>query len=96
MSLDKNIRDKNIKVLKDILKEKKILKKNVTMPEEIEEGIHNFSIDYAESSNALFLLESIYTDKFEKIKCLLKTSKFIIKSLNEKKIKTRELAFLKP
>lgn len=96
MSLDKNIRDENIKVLKDILKEKKIFKKNVTMPEEIEEGIHNFSIDYAESSNALFLLESIYTDKFEKIKCLLKTSKFIIKSLNEKKIKTRELAFLKP
>ena len=96
MSLEKNIRDDNIKVFKEILKEKKILKKNGKIPEEIEEGIHNFSIDYAESNNTLFLLESIYIDKSEKIKCLLNTSKFIIKSLNDKKINPRELAFLKP
>lgn len=96
MSFDKSIRDKNIIDLNQVLEEKKISIKNVNLSKEIEEGIHNFSIDYAETNNTLFLLESIYNDKFEKIKCLLQTSKFIIKSLKDKKIKPRELAFLKP
>lgn len=96
MSLDQKIRDENIKILKDIFKKNKISKKLDNLADEIEEGIHNFSYDYAENNNTLFLFESIYSDKFEKIKCLLNTSKFIIDSLNEKKINPRELAFLKP
>jgi DNA-directed RNA polymerase subunit M/transcription elongation factor TFIIS len=96
MSLDQKIRDENIKILKDIFKKNKISKKLDNLAKEIEEGIHNFSYDYAENNNTLFLFESIYSDKFEKMKCLLNTSKYIIDSLKEKKINPRELAFLKP
>ena len=96
MSLDKKIRDENIKILNEIFKKNKMPKKFDSLAKEIEEGIHNFSYDYAENNNTLFLFESIYSDKFEKMKCLLNTSKFIIDSLKEKKIKPRELAFLKP
>jgi DNA-directed RNA polymerase subunit M/transcription elongation factor TFIIS len=89
MSLDDNIRKDNVKELEKILKNKKL-------SNEVEDSIYNFSMNYAENNNTMFLLKSIYNDKFEKIKCLLRTSEYILKSLKSKKIKGKDLAFLKP
>ena len=95
MELDKKNRDKNVNSLKKILSKNKF-SNNKKLAEFIENSIYNFSSEYAINNNTLFLLVPIYNDKFEKIKCLLESSDFIIKSLKDKKIDPKKIAFLKP
>ena len=89
-------RMKTLESLKKILEKKKI--KNVKdMIINMENGLLNFSIEYAEENDTMFLLANIYETKVNEILCILKgkNSKFILNSLKSGKIEPYKLAFLK-
>jgi len=83
-------REKNIKKICEILDKK--------IAEEIEKSIYNFSKEYTEMNDLPYLLESIYSDKFNEIFNLLinKKSTFLIKALKEGKIDSSKIAFMRP
>jgi DNA-directed RNA polymerase subunit M/transcription elongation factor TFIIS len=83
-------RGKNIKKICEILDKK--------IAEEIEKSIYNFSKEYTEMNDLPYLLESIYSDKFNEIFNLLinKKSTFLIKALKEGKIDSSKIAFMRP
>ena len=90
MEIDKDSREKFIKKLI------KILSKEVS--ENIEISVYNFSQEYAEINDTPFLIQSIYDDKSNDIICLIsnENSKYLVKSLKDKTIDSKKLAFLKP
>ena len=83
-------REKNIKKISEII-ENKIAK-------EIEDSIYKFSKEYTEMNDLPYLLDSIYSDKFNEIFNLLinKKSTFLIKALKEGKIDASKIALMRP
>jgi transcription elongation factor S-II len=73
----------------------KYINKNIS--DKIEEGIFNFSNEYANLNETPFLLQSIYDTKYEEILLLLsnKDSKTLIDALNGK-FDPEKLAYMKP
>ncbi len=90
MDIDTNSRNNVIKKITKILNEK--------IAKDIEAGITNFSTEYAETNDTLFLIQSIYDTKADEIIALLenKDSAFMIKSLKANKIDGKKIAFMKP
>lgn len=90
MEIDKDSREKFIKKLT------KSLSKDIS--ENIEISVYNFSKEYAEINDTSFLIQSIYDDKSNDILCLISNedSKYLVKSLKDKTIDSKKLAFLKP
>jgi len=78
----------------------KKLTKNINnlIAKEIEQGIFNFSKEYAELNDTPFLLQSIYDTKADEIICNIsnKNNSFLIKAIKTKKIIPDKLAFMKP
>jgi DNA-directed RNA polymerase subunit M/transcription elongation factor TFIIS len=83
-------REKNIKKISEILDNK--------IAKDIENSIYKFSKEYTEMNDLPYLLESIYSDKFNEIFNLLinKKSTFLIKALKDKKINASNIAFMRP
>ena len=83
-------RKNNIKKISKIVKPK--------IAQQIEESIYLFSVAYTEESEMIFLLDSIYSDKFNEIYNLLlnNKSKFLINALELKKIDPTKIAYMKP
>ena len=83
-------REKNIKKICEILDKK--------IAEEIEESIYNFSKEYTEMNDLPYLIDSIYSDKFNEIFNLLinKKSTFLIKALKDGKIDASKIALMRP
>jgi len=80
---------------KDNMKElQKIFDKKIS--EQIEGSIFDFSDQYAETQGTPFLLEQIYSDKFNEIFCIIESNKTLIKSIKSKKINAEKIAFMKP
>jgi DNA-directed RNA polymerase subunit M/transcription elongation factor TFIIS len=88
MSIDKNVRNNVIKQLTKYV--------DNTIATNIELSIYNFSNEYAEINQILFLLEQIYNDKFEEILSFLSNQdKKKLKKLFDK-IDSTKIAFMKP
>jgi DNA-directed RNA polymerase subunit M/transcription elongation factor TFIIS len=83
-------RENNIKKISKLVKKK--------IAQQIEESIYLFSVAYTEESEMIFLLDSIYSDKFNEIYNLLlnNKSKFLINALELKKIDPTKIAYMKP
>jgi DNA-directed RNA polymerase subunit M/transcription elongation factor TFIIS len=83
-------RENNIKKLSELLKTK--------IARQIEESIYLFSVAYTEQTEMHFLLDSIYSDKFNEIYNLLvnNKSKFLINALELKKIDPTKIAYMRP
>lgn len=83
-------RENNIKKLSELLKTK--------IARQIEESIYLFSVAYTEETEIDFLLESIYSDKFNEIYNLLvnNKSKFLINALELEKIDPTKIAYMRP
>lgn len=63
----------------------------------IEKSIFNFSNDYAETNDTMFLLDQIYNSKSEEILTVLgKNLKYIIDSIKKNTINPANIAFMKP
>jgi DNA-directed RNA polymerase subunit M/transcription elongation factor TFIIS len=93
MEIDNNIRKKNVKNI--ILKFKKINKslsndKLESISANIEAGVLRFSLDYVESNNSPFLLDSIYQEKLDNIVDLLNSD--ILSLINKNKIDPKQIA----
>ena len=87
--IDKNIRNNVIEELKKLVKTKIAIN--------IEESIYNFSKNYAESNNTIFLLDQIYLTKSQELLCIVKTNLlFIINSIKNNLINPLNIAFMKP
>ena len=83
-------RQKNIKKISELLNEKYAKK--------IEESVYNFSKEYTEDNETPFLLESVYSDKFNEIFNLLinKKSAFLIEAIKSNKIDPLKIANMRP
>lgn len=83
-------RQKNIKKISELLDEKYAKK--------IEESVYNFSKEYTEDNETPFLLESVYSDKFNEIINLLinKKSAFLIQAIKTNKIDASKIANMRP
>jgi len=83
-------RQKNIKKISELLDKK--------YAEKIEESVYTFSKDYTEDNETPFLLESVYSDKFNEIFNLLinKKSAFLIKAIKSNKINPLKIAMMRP
>jgi DNA-directed RNA polymerase subunit M/transcription elongation factor TFIIS len=83
-------RQKNIKKISELLDEKYAKK--------IEESVYNFSKEYTEDNETPFLLESVYSDKFNEIFNLLinKKSAFLIQAIKSNKIDASKIANMRP
>ena len=83
-------REKNVKKISEILNEKYAKK--------IEQSIYNFSKEYTEDNETPFLLESVYSDKFNEIYNLLinKKSDYLIKAILSNKIYPLKIAMMRP
>lgn len=83
-------RQKNIKKISELLDEKYAKK--------IEESVYNFSKEYTEDNETPFLLESVYSDKFNEIINLLinKKSAFLIQAIKSNKIDASKIANMRP
>ena len=83
-------RKNNIKKISKIVKPK--------IAQQIEESIYLFSVAYTEESEMIFLLDSIYSDKFNEIYNLLvnNKSKFLINALELEKIDPTKIAYMRP
>jgi transcription elongation factor S-II len=66
--------------------------------EQIENSIHNFSIDYASVNETPYLLEQIYDTKGDEILKLIKDTEndYFFNAIKNKKIDLQQIAFLKP
>jgi transcription elongation factor S-II len=63
----------------------------------IESSIYNFSIEYAESNDVLYLIENIYENKYNEILLLLsEKNSHILNLLKNGKIDPSKLAYMKP
>ena len=81
-----SIKEKIIKSLLDIIKDKNIVNK-------IEEGINNFTNEYLEINNTpIFLFDEIYENKANELINIFNVSK---KILDDKKILPEKIAFMK-
>ena len=89
-SIDSTIRKKNINKLSVYV--------NIDYATKIELGIYNFSKEYAECNDTLYLIESIYENKSNEILSQLsnKDSNYIINSIKDNSIESENLAFMKP
>ncbi len=65
---------------------------------DIENSIYNYSKEYAEIQDTPYLLQQIYDDKSQQILCQLlnQNSDYLTKSLKDKKIDGKKIAFMKP
>ena len=83
-------RQKNIKKFSELLDEKYAKK--------IEESVYAFSKEYTEDNETPFLLESVYSDKFNEIYNLLinKKSSFLIQAIKSNKIDPLKIAMMRP
>lgn len=90
MSINSTDRDNIIKKLETLIGNK--------IAKDIETGIYNFSIEYAETNDTPYLVQSIYDCKSEEIISQLTNSEsqYLITSLKEKKIDGKKIAFMKP
>jgi DNA-directed RNA polymerase subunit M/transcription elongation factor TFIIS len=88
MEIDNNTRNTNVVSLSSLVDKKKA--------KEIETSIYNFSVEYAETNNSPYLLESIYDNKFEEIICQLKNNNYILDNIKNNTIDCTKIAFLKP
>ena len=92
MQIDNNCRKDIIKLLIDIINDKK-------KAEEIENSIFNFTKDYTEANESPdFLFQSIYETKSNDIinEITNKDSDFLLKAIKNNTIKINEISFLKP
>lgn len=80
----------------NIIKLSKLLKKKIA--KQIEKSIFSFAKAYTDNVEMVFLLDSIYADKFTEIYNLLvnKKSQFLINALELKKIDPSKIAYMKP
>lgn len=87
--IEKILRDKSLKDISKFLGNEIAIK--------VEEGIFNFSSEYAENNGTPFLLQQIYETKAEEIIQILKgkTLQFIIKSIKDNKIKPDRIAYMR-
>ena len=92
--LDNSLRNKTIKNLKKILSKK--IKKVNDVIKKIEEGILDFSIEYGQDNETMFLLPQIYETKVNEILCILKNNKYIVDYIKKKSENAYKLSFLKP
>ena len=85
-------RQKNIKKLMDLLVNYDEIAKK------IEQSVFNFSKEYTEDNETPFLLESVYSDKFNEIYGLLtnKKSLFLLEAIKAKKIDPLKIAMMRP
>lgn len=85
-------RQKNIKKFSDLLVN------HLENAKKIEQSIYNFSKEYTEDNETPFLLESVYSDKFNEIYNLLinKKSSFLIEAIKTKKIDPLKIAMMRP
>jgi DNA-directed RNA polymerase subunit M/transcription elongation factor TFIIS len=83
-------RQKNINKISELLNEKIGIK--------IEASVYNFSKEYTEDNETPFLLESVYSDKFNEIYNLLinKKSVFLIEAIKSNKIDPLKIAMMRP
>jgi len=83
-------RQKNINKLSEVLDEK--------YSKKIEESIYNFSKEYTEDNETPFLLESVYSDKFNEIFNLLINQKsvYLIDAIKTDKIDSSKIAMMRP
>lgn len=83
-------RQKNINKLSEVLDEK--------YSKKIEESIYNFSKEYTEDNDTPFLLESVYSDKFNEIFNLLINEKsvYLIEAIKTDKIDSSKIATMRP
>lgn len=97
MEVTQKLRDESIKQLSKIFSTKP-KKKEKDLATKMEKSIYDFSYNYAENNNTLFLLENIYETKVSEIICTLEsdTTKFVIKALISGKIDASQIASLKP
>jgi len=90
MSIDSKTRSNTIDALTKLVTKK--------LATDIEKSISDFSVQYAETNDTPFLLDSIYETKSTEIIKLLESSEstYLIKALKEGKIEPNKLAFAKP
>lgn len=71
---------------------------NEEIAKNIEQSIYNFSVEYAETNDTPYLIQSIYDSKSDEILCQLnnKESLHLINGLKEKTIDGKKVAFMKP
>ena len=88
--IDKKLRDEIFKELSKKFGNKVAIK--------IEQGIYNFSEDYAETNGTPFLIQQIYETKADELICILtnKNLQYIIHAIKQNKIKPEKLAFMRP
>jgi len=89
MDIDNKTRNNNIIMFKKILDNDKTSKN-------IENSIYNFSIEYATINNTPYIIESIYETKINEIYDLLNKKNNLIQILNNNKIDSKNIAFMKP
>ena len=89
MDIDNKTRNNNIIMFKKILDNDKTSKN-------IENSIYDFSIEYASINNTPYLIESIYETKINEISNLLSNKSNLIESLNNNKIDSKKIAYMKP
>ena len=89
MDIDNKTRNNNIIMFKKILNNDKTSKN-------IENSIYDFSIDYATINNTPYIIESIYETKIYEISNLLNNKNNLIESLNNNKIDSKKIAYMKP
>lgn len=89
MELSNDIRKDTIKKISKIFNKK--------ISEEIEDGIYDFSSQYAENQGTPFLIEQIYNDKLEEIICQFENKgNSLIDDIKKNKIDAKLIAHMKP
>jgi DNA-directed RNA polymerase subunit M/transcription elongation factor TFIIS len=88
MDIDSDTRKEIVNKLGAVLNEKQ--------SKELEDGIYNFSKEYAEINDTPYLIQSIYDTKSDEIVCQLLNSDFLVTAIKEKKIDPNKLAYMKP
>ena len=89
MDLSNEIRKQSISKISKIFSKK--------IAENIEKSIYDFSDQYSENQGTPFLIEQIYTDKFEEIFCHLENKKSqLVEDIKKNKIDPSTVANLKP
>jgi DNA-directed RNA polymerase subunit M/transcription elongation factor TFIIS len=90
MDVNKENRNQFIEKLKKIVSD--------SIANDIENGVNNFSKEYATTNDTPFLIDMIYETKVEDILSQLqnKESDYLVKSLKSGKIDGKKIAFMKP
>ncbi len=70
--------------------------KDINVCVKVEKSIYNYSVEYAETNETPFLLESIYETKQLEILTLLNESDYILSLLNDDKFDISKIAYMKP